>query len=77
MSNPLLAGWYHHYVKDDERLRQLIPLWLDRPEHRRTENDVVIFYRWLEEYHPELLKRREGDPYQQLKVDLRDYIRKP
>ena len=62
-------------MKEDERLRQLISLWLDRPEHRRTENDVVVFYRWLEEYHPELLKRRESDTYQQLNVDLQKYIR--
>ena len=61
-------------MKEDERLRQLISLWLDRPVHRRTENDVVIVYRWLEEYHPELLKRRESDPYQQLMADLRKYI---
>lgn len=53
----------------------MVSFWFDRPEHRRTENDVVIFYRWLEEYHPELLKRGESDPYPQLKVDLRKYIR--
>ena len=61
-------------VKEDGRLHQLISFWLDRPEHRRTENDVVVFYRWLEEYHPELLKRRESDPYQQLMADLRKHI---
>jgi len=61
-------------VKEAERLRRLIPLWLDRPEHRRTEKDGVIFYRWPEEFHPELLKGRESDPYQQLVADLRRYI---
>ena len=68
-------GGITHTVTEDERLHQLISFWLDRPEHRRTDNDVVVFYRWLEEYHPELLRRRESDPYQQLMVDLREYIR--
>ena len=71
-----LIGGIRYNVKEDDRLRQLISLWLDRPEHRRTENDVAVFYRWLEEFHSELLKRRESDPYQQLKVDLQKHIRK-
>jgi hypothetical protein len=29
-----------------------------------TETGVLIFYRWLEKYHPELLVRKEqDDPY--------------
>ena len=59
-------------VWEDEQLQRLISFWLDRPEHRRT---IAIFYRWLEEKHPELLKRRFSDPYPQLKEDLRFYIR--
>ena len=62
-------------MKDDERIRRLIPLWLKRPENQRTEKDLVIFYRWLEENHPELLKRHNDDEFRQLKADLQDYIR--
>ena len=61
--------------KDDGRLRQLIPLWLERPENNRDEDDVLTYYGWLEENRPELLKRRSGDPYQQLKLELRNFTR--
>ena len=50
-------------MKNLERLRQLIPLWLLRPANKPTENDVMIFYSWFEENRPELLKRSGGDPY--------------
>jgi hypothetical protein len=36
-----------------------------------TETGVLIFYRWLEKYHPELLVRKEqDDPYQHLRIEL-------
>jgi hypothetical protein len=60
-------------MKDAERRRELRILWLQKPEDKRTGNDVLIFYGWLEENRPELLKaRRYGDPYQSLKSDLAD-----
>jgi hypothetical protein len=62
-------------VREAERLRRLIRLWLARPENNRTEKDLVVFYRWLEENRPELLKRHDDDEYRQLEADLRDYIR--
>ena len=62
-------------MKDDERIRRLIPLWLKRPENQRTAKDLVIFYRWLEENHPELLKRHNDDEFRQLEADLRGFFR--
>ena len=36
-----------------------------------TETGVLIFYRWLEKYHPELLVRKEqDDPYEHLRMEL-------
>ena len=61
-------------LKDDERRRRVVALFLQRPPEKRTENDVLAFYGWLEQNRRELLKRGQGDPYQQLKVDLRGYI---
>ena len=49
-------------------------MWLQRPEEKRTENQVLVFYGDLEKTRPELLKRGHGDPYQQLKVDLHGHI---
>jgi hypothetical protein len=61
-------------LKNPERLRQIIPLWLKRPQNKRTEDDVVIFYGWLEENRPEFLKRSGGDPYRWLHAGLRNHI---
>ncbi len=61
-------------MKATERLAQVLSLWLKRPTEKRTDNDVLSFYGWLEQNRPELLNRRHGDPYQQLKVDLRGHV---
>ena len=58
------------------RRAKLIELWLQRPAERRTGNHVLEFYGWLEQEHPELLRRGHGDPYQQLQSDLSTHIRK-
>lgn len=50
------------------RVRQLFEA---RAAERRNETAVLLFYAWLEKYHPELLPAEKGDPYQQLKVDLK------
>jgi len=53
-----------------EKRAKLRELWLDRyPENRRSANNVMIFFGWLEKNWPELLST-EGDPYQHLKADL-------
>jgi hypothetical protein len=64
-------------MKDADRVRSVVSLWLQRPPDRQTENDVLVFYGDLERNRPELLGHRGGDPYQHLMADLRDHIRKP
>jgi hypothetical protein len=61
-------------VTDKERQALVLSLWLQRPADKRTSHDLFVFFGELERTHPELLKRGRGDPYQQLKVDLRGYI---
>jgi hypothetical protein len=62
-------------MKDTERQRELLALWLQRPPEKRTENDLLIFYGDLIETRPHLL-HGPGDSYQQLKVDLRGHVEK-
>ena len=51
-----------------ERVRQLFRMRL--PEEL-TETGVLLFYRWLQKYHPELLLRKNRiDPYQHLRMEL-------
>jgi hypothetical protein len=64
-------------MKDTDRKAALLKLWLVRPSKKRTRSDLLKFYGELEQSRPELLKRRHGDPYQQLKVDLRGHILEP
>jgi len=60
-----------------ERLTQILSLWLKRPANKRTGNDLLIFYGELQRIRTEVLKHGHGDPYQQLKVDLRGHILEP
>ena len=60
--------------RDEQRRSQLIALWRKRAAEKRPEDDILAFYGELEREHPQLLKRGRGDPYQQLKVDLRGHI---
>ena len=64
-------------LKERQRRQRIIALWQQRflPEER-TEAKVLAFCGWLEENHPQLLKRGHGDPSEKLKVDLRDFILK-
>jgi hypothetical protein len=59
--------------KDRERREQLLSLWNQRPDGKRTENDVIEFYGQLERDFPHLL-RRQHDPYRNLHVDLKGHI---
>ncbi len=61
-------------MKDDSRRAQILLLWQQRPTEKRTGNDLLVFHGELLEHHPELLNRRQGDSYQQLKVDLSGHI---
>src|SRR5262249_23698251 len=60
--------------KDKERSARLLSLWTQRPDGKRTENDVVVFYREMEHRFPQLLNRRIGDPYQDLRGVLKGHI---
>jgi hypothetical protein len=53
-------------MKDAEKLALLLELWWQRPTDKRTSDEIVAFYGWLENNRPELLNRRRGDPYQNL-----------
>jgi hypothetical protein len=64
-------------MKDAERLRHLLPLWLQRPPDKQTENDVLIFHAELLQNRPDLLVGGHGDSYQHLMADLRPYIKEP
>ena len=58
-------------MKLKEKRAKLRELWLDRhPEGKRTSNDMLVFYGWLERNWPELLNRGQDDAYQQLKAAL-------
>jgi hypothetical protein len=61
--------------KDKERKAQILSLWSQRPDGKRTENDVPLFYGEMERVFPHLLDRkRGGDPYQNLHRDLKGHI---
>ena len=55
------------------RVRQLFTA---RHPKEATEDDVFLFFKWLQQHYPEMLpKGKHGDPYQDLRSDLTDYIR--
>jgi hypothetical protein len=62
-------------MKKEDRERELIRLWQQRPKDKRTGNDVLAFYGEIYASHPELLgPPRYGDPYQQLQSTLSRHI---
>jgi hypothetical protein len=54
------------------RVARVRQLWKARPIKReqRTGTEILVFYGWMEQYHPDLLTHGKGDPYQHLKSDL-------
>jgi hypothetical protein len=61
--------------RERERKAQLLSLWHQRPDGKRTENDVLGFYGEMERAFPQLLNRRSGgDAYQNLIAELRGHI---
>lgn len=51
-----------------ERVRQMFQA---HQSGELTETGVLLFYRWLKVYHPELLaQEKHNDPYQHLRSDL-------
>ena len=61
-------------MRREEREALLLSLWAQRPDGKRTENDVLAFYGEMERDFPHLLDRRKGDPYQNLHSDLKGHI---
>jgi hypothetical protein len=60
--------------RERERIEQVLLLWHQRPDGKRTETDVLEFYAEMERRFPHLLNRRDGDPYRNLYRDLKDRI---
>jgi len=61
-------------MRNKEQKAQLLSLWAQRQDGKRTENDIVAFYGEMERAFPHLLNRRNGDPYQSLQSDLKGHI---
>jgi hypothetical protein len=61
-------------MRNKEQKAQLLSLWAQRQDGKRTENDIVAFYGEMERAFPHLLDRRTGDPYQTLQRDLKGLI---
>jgi hypothetical protein len=65
-------------MKEEERKAQILSLWHQRPDGKRTENDALAFYQDMERASPHLLNRRRGgDAYQNLISDLQDHMETP
>lgn len=55
----------------DARIDRVRRLFVDRFPGERTGEDVLAFYGWLCGHDRGLLPRANGDPYQNLKSDLK------
>jgi hypothetical protein len=52
-------------MKEEERKAQILALWHQRPDGKRTKNDAPAFYRDMGRAFPHVLNRRRGgDAYQ-------------
>jgi hypothetical protein len=48
-------------------------LFTARHPKEATEDDVFLFFKWLQQQHPEMLpKGKYGDPYLDLRAELTD-----
>ena len=58
------------------REAELIRLWLQRPDDRRSMDDVLVFYSEIARNRPDLVPRMRSteDPHQRMKFILRSYI---
>jgi hypothetical protein len=43
-----------------DRDRRIVEAWRDRPEKKRTADDVLVFYGWLSEHDPDLVPSGPG-----------------
>lgn len=51
--------------------KRILELWLKRPAHKRTGNDVLVFYYEVKNLIGDL---GPGDPYQEMHSMLRGHI---
>jgi hypothetical protein len=49
------------------RVRQLFEA---RSSNEHTETGILLFYGWLQRHHPKLVPTEQGDPYENLKIEL-------
>ena len=61
-------------ASERERKAQLLFLWSQRPDGKRTEDDILAFYGDMERAFPYLLDRRKEDLYKSLQSDLKGHI---
>jgi hypothetical protein len=57
---------------NSKRDKELLSLWRERPIGKRTSEDVMSFYTFLQNNCPELIRSIHGDPYQYLNGLLMD-----
>ena len=80
-ASPLVPGgeeWDKGFqIEVSLRVLQILSLWHQRPDGKRTENDALAFYGDMERAFPHLLDRRRGDAYQNLMSDLQGHIEEP
>lgn len=55
-------------MRPEELARRIVELWLQRPKHRRTEDDVIVFYGWLSEHEPGLIPAPGGSYHRLLEI---------
>ena len=60
-----------HLGPDAMRQKRVRWLFVTRHPRERTRNNVLRFFLWLRQNHPELLSHENHrDPYEHLKLDL-------
>jgi hypothetical protein len=71
-----MSSNHQRRMKAEEQERQIVDLWRQRPQARRTHDDVLTFYGWLSEHQSALVPGEPGS-YQKLRTVLRDYLVEP
>ena len=71
LGNGAASGMRTGNDKEEVRRARVRQLFETRYPGERTETEVLAFYGWLKEHHPEMLPRkRHGDRYQDFESDL-------
>jgi hypothetical protein len=56
-----------------QRDLRIVELWLQRPKHERSDDDILRFYGWLTQHEPDLVPSGAGS-YQQLRTILSKHL---